>query len=350
MDVAAIANRIPPLDAAAMQTARDRQGTLTKPPGSLGRLEDLSIQLAGIAGRCPPPVPARRAVVVFAGDHGVVSQGVSAYPQAVTGQMVANFLAGGAAINVLARQAGARVVVVDAGVACDIPQSENLVAGKVGPGTSDMTQGAAMTRDEAHQAIQLGIRVAEAEIARGLDLLACGEMGIGNTTAAAAITAVCTGRSPEEVTGRGTGVDDDALARKTDMVKRAIDVNRPDKADAVDVLAKVGGFEIGAVAGAILAAAAARVPVALDGFIATSGALIACALAPEAKGYLIAAHRSAELGHDAALEQLGLAPLLDLQMRLGEGSGAALAFHLIEAAARIIREMATFGEAGVSTG
>jgi nicotinate-nucleotide--dimethylbenzimidazole phosphoribosyltransferase len=339
---------IQPLDEAAMRTAQARQDLLTKPRGSLGRLEALSLQLAGITRRCPPPVPVRKAVLVFAGDHGVVAQGVSAYPQEVTPQMVANFLHGGAAINVLSRGAGARVVIVDAGVAADLPPADGLVSGRIAPGTADMSRGPAMTREQAAAAITLGADVAQREITAGVDLLACGEMGIGNTTAATAITAAFTGISPLELTGAGTGLSPAGVAHKAEVVARALAVNRPDKADGLDVLAKVGGFEIGSICGAMLAAAAAGVPMVVDGFIATAGAQVAAALAPNAVLYMIPGHRSAEPGHDAALARLGLTPLLDLGMRLGEGTGAVLAMNLVEASARIINEMATFADAGVS--
>ncbi len=349
MDLETLINRIGTLDQAAMQAARERQGTLTKPTGSLARLEDLSVQLAGITGQCPPPVPVRRAVIVFAGDHGVVAQGVSAYPQEVTEQMIYNFLQGGAAINVLSRQAGARVLVVDAGVIPNLEPRQGLIIGKIGPGTRDMTQGAAMTREEARAALELGAEVAAQEIERGLDLLACGEMGIGNSTPAAAITSALTGRSPRDVTGPGTGINSSALQQKIEIIGRALDINRPDAEDGMDVLSKVGGFEIGAIAGAMLAAASARVPVVVDGFITTAGALIAATLAPAARAYMIAGHRSAEPGHDVALAHLGLQPLLDLRMRLGEGTGAVLSMGLIEASALILRDMATFDSAGVSS-
>jgi nicotinate-nucleotide--dimethylbenzimidazole phosphoribosyltransferase len=348
MQLQEVLAQIAPLNAPAMQAARARQDGLTKPQGSLGRLEELSVQLAGISGRCPPPLPARRAVLVFAGDHGVVAQGVSAYPQEVTPQMVYNFLRGGAAINVLARQAGARVIVVDAGVASNLAPAEGLVSGKIARGTADMSVGPAMTRAHARVAVELGIRVAEAEIARGLDLLACGEMGIGNSTPATAIIATFSGKPVREITGPGTGLSAPAVAFKAAVVERSLAFNRPDPGDGLDVLAKVGGYEIGAIAGAMLAAAAHQVPVVVDGFIATAGALIASALAPQASAYMIAGHRSAEPGHDAALACLGLRPLLDLGMRLGEGTGAVLAMNLVDAAARILGEMATFAEAGVS--
>lgn len=339
---------IRPLDEAAMQAARRRQDMLTKPTAALGRLEDLSIQLAGITRRCPPPVPHRKAALVFAGDHGVMAQGVSAYPKEVTGQMVLNFLAGGAAINVLSRQAGARVVVVDAGVATELPHADGLIDGKIAFGTADMTVGPAMTREQAVAALELGARVAQAEVDAGLDLLACGEMGIGNTTPASAIVATITGAAPDVVTGPGTGINGEAIRRKAAVIAKALLVNEPDPADGLDILAKVGGFEIGAIAGAMLTAAANGVPVVVDGFISGSAALIAATLCPLAKGYMIGGHQSTEPGHVAAMTHLGLTPLIDLRMRLGEGTGAVLAMHLVDAAARIINEMATFESAGVS--
>jgi nicotinate-nucleotide--dimethylbenzimidazole phosphoribosyltransferase len=350
MSLVELCRRIAPLDAGAMDAARARQGLLTKPAGSLGRLEEISVQLAGITGQCPPPVPARKGVIVFAGDHGITARGVSAYPREVTPQMVLNFLHGGAAINVLARQAGARVIVVDAGVAAAIPPTAGLVQGKIALGTDDFTAGPAMTHEQAIAAVDLGIRVAQDEIARGLDLLACGDMGIGNTTPSAAITAVIARAPVRTVTGPGTGIGSAAMAQKATLIEAAIERNQPDASDGLDVLSKVGGYEIGAIAGAMIAAGAARIPVIVDGFIATAGALIACTLAPGLRPYLIAGHRSQEPGHDVALAHLGLAPLLDLYMRLGEGTGAVLAFHIVDAAARIINEMATFAEAGVATG
>lgn len=339
--------QIAPPDEGAMAAARARQATLTKPPGSLGRLEALSIQLAGLAGR-PLPEIRHKVIVTMAADHGVVAEGVSAYPQAVTAQMVYNFLRGGAAINVLARQVGARVVVVDMGVAAPLEAEPGLVDRKIAPGSGNIACGPAMSRDQARQALLAGAGVVAAELEGGLDLLGTGDMGIGNTTPSAAIAAALTGRPPAEVVGRGTGVDDAGLARKIAAVERALAANQPDPADALDVLAKVGGFEIGGLAGAILAAAAHRRPVVVDGFISTAAAMIAAGLAPQVKPYLIAAHRSQERGHALMLDWLGLDPLLDLDLRLGEGTGAALAFSLVEAAARILREMATFDEAGVS--
>jgi nicotinate-nucleotide--dimethylbenzimidazole phosphoribosyltransferase len=337
---------IPAPDLEAAAAARARQDALTKPPGSLGRLEDLSIQLAAATGS-PRPAVARKAVIVMAADHGVAAEGVSAYPAEVTPQMVLNFARGGAAINVLARQAGARVIVVDIGVAADLdhPAVQNR---KIARGTRNMARGPAMTREQAQAAIYEGIDVAQAEAARGLDLAATGDMGIGNTTASAAIIAAVTGRPAADVTGRGTGVDDAGLARKIAVIERALAVNQPNPDDPLDVLSKVGGLEIGGLAGVIVGAAARRVPVVIDGFIAGAAALIADRLCPDVRPYLIAGHQSVEIGHRAALDHLGLRPLLDLNLRLGEGTGAVLAFHLIEAAARILNEMATFTEAGVS--
>ncbi|HEX4143603.1 MAG TPA: nicotinate-nucleotide--dimethylbenzimidazole phosphoribosyltransferase [Pirellulales bacterium] len=343
-----LVSRIGPVDQNAATAARARQDSLTKPTGSLGRLETLVVQIAGITGR-PLPQLTHKVIVTMAGDHGVVAEGVSAYPQAVTAQMVQNFLRGGAAINVLARQAGARVVVTDVGVATDLPASPNLIAKKVRRGTANIAHGPAMTSDEALAAIRVGVEVIEAELDRGLDILALGEMGIGNTTAAAAIAVVLTDREPAEMVGRGTGLDSAGVARKQAVVERALAVNRPDRDLPLDVLAKVGGLEIAALAGAALAAAAHRRPVVVDGYPSTAAAMIAAALAPALRPYLIAAHRSQEAGHQAMLAWLGLESLLDLGLRLGEGTGAALALLLIEAACRTSREMATFAEAGVSS-
>ncbi len=338
---------IPPLDLNAQAAARARQDSLTKPQGSLGRLEDLSVQLAAITGQ-PRPTVARKAVVVMAGDHGVAAEGVSAYPSEVTSQMVLNFLHGGAAINVLARQAQARVIVVDVGVAAELPPLPGLERRKVAAGTQNMMRGPAMTHAQAEAAIMVGLDVVQAEAARGLDLVATGDMGIGNTTPSAAIVALFTGRPVAQVTGRGTGVDEAGLARKVAAIEMALTVNRPDPADALDVVSKVGGLEIAGLAGVILGAAARRVPVVIDGFISGAAALVAAGLRPEVKPYLIAAHQSVEIGHRAALEYLGLRPVFDLDLRLGEGTGAALAFHVIEASARVLNEMATFADAGVS--
>jgi nicotinate-nucleotide--dimethylbenzimidazole phosphoribosyltransferase len=332
--------------AEAAVAARARLDRLTKPLGSLGRLEELAERLAALRGAAPhveQPV-----VFTFAADHGVVAEGVSAYPQIVTAQMVENFLRGGAAINVLARQADARVIVADFGVANPISASSALVRCSVASGTANLARGPAMSPAQAETAIQSGVRLAEAAMVEGADLLATGEMGIGNTTAAAAITAAVTGAEPEAVTGRGTGVDDEGWRRKVDVVRRALMVNRPDPRDGLDVIAKVGGFEIAGLVGVILGGAARRTPVALDGFIAGAAALVAVTLAPAARHVLFAAHRSAEAGHGIALARLGLTPYLDLDMRLGEGTGAALFIHLARAACRIYTEMATFKSAGVS--
>src|SRR5574340_133896 len=337
---------IKPLDAAAMQAARERQDTLTKPLGSLGRLEDISVQVAGIQGR-PRPGVSSKVVFVMAGDHGCVAEGVSAYPQEVTPQMVANFARGGAAINVLARHVGVRVIVVDMGVAGDCA-GEQIITRKVGPGTRNFAVGPAMTVEEARQCLETGIELFEAELARGLDLVGTGDMGIGNTTPSAAIIAAVTGRSPAEVTGRGTGIDDARLAIKVAVIERALEVNRPNPADGLDLLAKLGGFEIGGLAGVILAAAAHRVPVVIDGVISSAAALVAVALAPQCRDYLIAGHLSVEPGHRAALGHMKLAPVLDLGLRLGEGTGGVLAMDLVDAGVKALNEMATFSDAGVS--
>ena len=343
-----------PLDARAMTAASARLDGLTKPPGSLGRLESIVVTMAGITGR-PDATVSRRAVIVAAADHGVARRGVSAYPQEVTAQMVANFLAGGAAISVLAARAGATLTVIDVGIAGEIPavadtsgRGGRLVSARVRAGTADMTVGPAMTRGEALAAIAVGLRAGEAAVAQGVELLAVGEMGIGNTTAASALTAVLTATPHESVTGHGTGLDAAGLARKRAAIGAALAVNAPDPADPLGVLAAVGGLEIAALVGVILAAVSARVPVLLDGFIAGSAALVAAALAPGVAPRLLAAHRSAEPGHAVILRRLGLDPLLELDLRLGEGSGAALALDLVGAAVAIRDEMATFASAGVS--
>ncbi|HEY5311904.1 MAG TPA: nicotinate-nucleotide--dimethylbenzimidazole phosphoribosyltransferase [Pirellulales bacterium] len=334
--------RIGPLDARAMAAMQARLDALTKPPGSLGRLEALAVQLAGISGRVPP-VCDERAVLVFAADHGVVAEGVSAYPAEVTRQMVLNFLAGGAAINALARQAGAKLIVVDAGVVGDLPPHANLVSRKIARGTQNFVHAPAMTRDEALRAVELGIGCFEP-----CQAVALGEMGIGNSTAAAAIVAAATGCSAAEAVGPGTGIDAAGRERKISAIQRALALHQPDAGDGLALLSAVGGFEIGALAGAMLAAAAARVPAVIDGFICTAAALVAARLCPAVREYLIAAHVSSEPGHPLALADLGLRPLLQLDMRLGEGTGAVLALHLLDAACRIAGEMATFDEAHVS--
>jgi nicotinate-nucleotide--dimethylbenzimidazole phosphoribosyltransferase len=339
---------IRPLDESAMAAARARQARLTKPPGSLGALEELSVRLAGLAGACPPPIPEPAAVAVFAGDHGVHAQGVTPWPREVTGQMVENFLAGGAVVNAFARQTGAAVTVVDVGVATPFDPAERLVRAKVRPGTADLTLEPAMTRDEAEMALAVGITVAGDLVDGGARCLLTGDMGIANTTPAAALTAAFTGAAPEAVTGRGTGIDDATYARKVDVVGRALRRHRPDPGDPVGVLAAVGGLEHAALAGFILGAAARRTPVVLDGVIAVSAALAAAALSPDAVGAMIAGHRSAEPGASVALAHLGLEPLLDLGLRLGEGTGAVLALPIVAGAVRVLHDVATFDAAGVS--
>lgn len=339
--------RIRPADPEAKRAAEFRQANLTKPPGSLGRLEDLSVQLAGIFGTERPKLGGKT-VIVAAADHGVVAQGVTGYPQEVTAQMVRNFLAGGAAINVMARKAGVELIIVDAGVAAPLPDRPDLQRIGMRAGTGDITQGAAMTREEAEACVEAGVGLALEAIEAGADIIGTGDMGIGNTTASSAITAALTRYPPRETTGRGTGRNDEELEHKIDVVACALEVNRPDPDDGLDVLAKVGGFEIGVLAGVVLGAALARRPVVLDGFISGAAGLIAHSLCADVKDYVIAAHLSAETGHRVALSHLGLRPLLNLGMRLGEGTGAVLAMGVVEAAAACLAEMATFMEAGVS--
>jgi nicotinate-nucleotide--dimethylbenzimidazole phosphoribosyltransferase len=345
--LADLVSQIAPLDLPAMEGARARQRMLTKPPGSLGRLEELSIWLAGVRAD-PLPTIREKVIVTAAADHGVARQGVSAYPREVTAQMVLNFLNGGAAVNVLARQAGARVIVVDAGVDAELPAHPDLLRRSAGRGTADLSAGPAMSREQAVFCIISGAELASEQIAAGADLLAAGDMGIGNTTSSAAITAAITGLPAAAVTGRGTGVSDEQLRFKTETVERALALHKPDASDGVGVLASVGGFEIGFLAGVLLGAAAGRRPVMLDGFISGAAGLIACAIAPTARDYMVAAHCSAELGHRVLLDHLEKRPLLDLGMRLGEGTGAALAMIILQSAAACLGEMATFASAGVS--
>lgn len=337
-----------PLDAPAVAGALSRHRELTKPPGSLGRLESLGAQLAGIAGSDLPPVPRPAAVAVFAGDHGVHAQRVSPWPQEVTAQMVANFLTGGAAVNVLARQAGAEVVVVDVGVAGRLDPAPGLIDRKVRPGTADLSAGPAMAPHEVRRALDTGAEVAMALVAAGARCLVTGDMGIANTTPAAALVVALTGRRAAAVTGRGTGIDDDTLARKTALVAAAAARARAVHGDdALAVLAEVGGLEHAALAGFVLAGVALQVPVVVDGVIAASSLLVASRVAPGVERAVVAGHRSVEPGAAAVLDSLGLEPLIDLELRLGEGTGAALALPLVEAAARVLREMATFDQAGV---
>lgn len=345
-DVTNLLTRIPPLDQAAIEQASQRQLQLTKPTGSLGRLEEIAVRMAGITGQVTPQIK-RKAVVVMAADNGVAREGVSAYPVEVTAQMVLNFLHGGAAINVLARQADARVTVVDIGVATALSHPQLLVR-KVRAGTANMTQGPAMSRNEMLQALQIGVDVVNQQVEQGLDLLATGEMGIGNTTAASAITACLLNVPVGQVTGRGTGVSDEQLIHKIRIIEQAIALNKPQADDPLDVLAKVGGLEIAGLVGVILGAAVRRIPVVVDGFISSAAALVAYMLNPAVGAYLFAGHVSVERGHRLILAKLGLVPLLDLNMRLGEGSGAVLAMHIIDGALLTHSEMATFAEAGVS--
>ena len=341
--------RIYPQDFDFRRQAEERLNQLTMPHWALGDLMDLAIDLAGMTRSMHPPV-ARKCLVVMAGDHGVTAEGVSRYPAEVTTQMVHNIVRGGAGINALARQAGAEVRVVDMGAVddfVDLVRAGQVIAKKIGRGTANMVYGPAMTRTHAVMAVEAGIEVANL-LAPEVDVFGTGEMGIGNTTPSTAIAAVLTGRPVAEVTGRGTGIDDDQLRHKIKVVERAIARNRPDPKDGLDVLAKVGGFEIGGIAGLILGAAAHRKPVLVDGFISTAGAMIACVLEPFVRDYIICAHRSVEPGHGALIDKLGRRPLLDLNLRLGEGTGAALAMNVVEAAVHVLTEVATFAEAGVS--
>lgn len=339
---------IKPLDDEWQNVAQRRLDNLTKPQGSLGRLEEFARRLVAIAQDENPSLD-RKAIFVFAGDHGVTAEGVSAYPKEVTAQMVFNFLAGGAGINVLARHAGADVIVVDIGVDHDFAAIAGLVHRKVLPGTRNFSSGPALTAKEARHCLEIGIELAADFARQGGQLLGTGDMGIGNTTPASAIAAVITRRVVAEVTGRGTGITDAALKKKIAAIEAGISFNRPDPEDALDILAKVGGTEIGGIAGLVLGAAKNRLPVVVDGFISTAGALLAYQFCPGVRDYLFAAHNSQEIGHKAMLDALGLKPILNLDLRLGEGTGAALAMLMIEGGLKIYREMATFGEAGVST-
>ncbi|MEH1167460.1 nicotinate-nucleotide--dimethylbenzimidazole phosphoribosyltransferase [Micromonospora sp. CPCC 205539] len=351
---------IRPLDAAAMAAARELHGRLTKPAGSLGALEELSVRLAGLAGACPPPLPEPAAVAIFAGDHGVHAQRVTPWPQEVTAQMIGNFLAGGAVVNAFARQAGASVTVVDVGVATPLPagpvaetgvldpSTPRLVAANVRRGTRDLAVTAALTRDEARAAVETGIRIADELIDAGAGILLTGDMGIGNTTPAAALIAAFTGADPLDSTGRGTGVDDPTYAHKVAVVRAALARHAPDATDPLGVLATIGGLEHAALAGLILGAAARRTPVLLDGVIAVSAALAAAAFAPDAVCAMVAGHRSAEPGATVALRHLGLDPMVDLGLRLGEGTGALLALPMVSGAVRVLHEVATFDSAGVA--
>ncbi len=343
-----ILKKIKPLDNNLLSLTQKHLDNLTKPPGSLGRLEDLVLWAVQVSGKYPPQRP-QKILFTFAADHGVTDEGVSAYPKAVTAQMVLNFLNGGAAINVLARHAGLVLRIVDMGVDYDFEKHPKLIHKKINAGTQNMALGPAMSRDEAISSIRVGIQLAQ-EVAQSdqMILLGTGEMGIGNTTASSAITSVLTGASVDAVTGRGTGIANEALANKRKVIQKALDGNQPNRDDAIDVLQKVGGFEIGGIVGLILGGASERLPIVIDGFISTAAALIAVALKPEVKSYLLAAHQSAEPGHQIALASLGLDPLLSFDMRLGEGTGAALAMNIVDAALCTAIEMASFDQAGVS--
>ena len=345
--VAGTVAAVRPVSTDARAAARDRLDRMTKPRGALGRVEDLAVALAGIAGSCPPPLPDPAAVAVFAGDHGVHAQGVTPWPQEVTAQMVANFLAGGAVVNAFARQVGASVTVVDVGVRTPLDAHPDLRRRRVAAGTADMTAGPAMSRDEARRAVEVGVEVAGELVGAGHRCLVTGDMGIANTTAAAALICAFTGADPAVATGRGTGIDDATLARKTEVVRRALARHAPDPADPLGVVAAVGGGEHAALAGFVLGGAAAGVPVLLDGVNAGAAALVAAALAPGSVGYCLAGHVSAEPGHARALAALGVTPLLDLGMRLGEGTGALLALPVVTGAARALQDVATFDSAGV---
>lgn len=343
----AVLAEIKPLEQEVMAETQERLDNLTKPPGSLGVLEDIARQIAGITGNARPQVP-RKASVLMAADHGVVEEGVSAFPQEVTPQMVLNFARGGAAMNILSRHVGAELVLVDIGVAADLPDVPGLLKKKVAYGTANMARGPALNRQQAIAALEIGVSIAEECVDRGVGLLGTGEMGIGNTTPSTAIIAAYSGLPVDEVVGRGTGVDDARLQRKIDAIKRALAVNRPDPADPLDVLAKVGGLEIAGLAGVMLGGAARRVPVLVDGFISGAAAVIATRLNSWVKDFLIGSHLSQEPGHRVMLELVGLKPMLHMNMRLGEGTGAALAMSLVDAALKILNEMATFADAGVA--
>ncbi|MDD5449711.1 MAG: nicotinate-nucleotide--dimethylbenzimidazole phosphoribosyltransferase [Candidatus Omnitrophica bacterium] len=345
--------RIRAIDEKIMAQAQERLDNLTKPRGSLGRLEEFAKKVAGITRNLKPSF-GRKVIFTMAGDHGVACEGVSLFPQEVTCQMVANFISGGAGINVLARHVGAEVIVVDMGIAKQLTAHSSKLIGfkdkKINYGTKNMAKGPAMTRKEAIRSIEAGIEVFEEEFNKqAIDIVGTGDMGIANTTASSAIATVITGRPCQELTGLGTGLNDDQLKLKVKIIEQALKLNKPDPEDPIDILSKVGGYEIGGICGIILAAASKSIPVAMDGFISSAGALIACKLAPKAKDYIFAAHMSREKGHKAVLEHMGLKPILDLEMRLGEGTGAAVAIGVIEAGVKIYNEMATFKEAKVST-
>lgn len=342
-----VINNIGKLDYSLMQKTQKRLDNLTKPLGSLGRLEDLAKLVVGITKK-ENPVINNKVIFTLAADHGVTEEKTSAYPKEVTAQMVYNFLKGGAGINVLARHIDAKVIVVDMGVASDLKPHPELIIKKINYGTKNMANGPAMTRDEAIKSIESGIEIFDNEFEKGIDIIGTGDMGIGNTTSSSAITAVLTGESIEKITDRGTGLDDKSMKNKIEVIKKAIRLNKPNPKDAIDVLEKVGGFEIGGLSGIILAAAAKRIPIVIDGFISGAAALIAYHLETKVKNYLIAAHCSVEKGHNIILKHMDILPLLNLNLRLGEGTGATLGINLVEAGIKILTEMATFKNAGVS--
>jgi len=345
--IAKIIQNIKPINFKLMEKAQEKLDNLTKPQGSLGQLEDFARRIVGISGTLSPAIK-RKVIFVMAGDHGVVEEGVSAYPQEVTFQMVYNFIRGGAGINVLARHMGAEIVVVDMGVAKDFPLEESITRKKIAYGTSNMAKGPAMSKDEAERAIIAGIEVFEDELnKKRIDIIGLGEMGIANTTSSSAIVACLTKSKVEEVTGSGTGLNQEQIKNKIKVIKKALEVNKPNPQDGLDVLSKVGGFEIGGLVGCILAATSHRVPIVIDGFISAASALIAIKLAPLVKDYIFASHNSVEKGHKIALKYIGKVPMFDLGMRLGEGTGAALGISFIEAGVKILTQMATFEEAGV---
>jgi nicotinate-nucleotide--dimethylbenzimidazole phosphoribosyltransferase len=339
--------RIKPVNSELLAQAQKRLDNKTKPPGSLGRIEEFARRMAAISGT-PAPDMSRKVIYTFAADHGIVEEGVSLYPKEVTSQMVYNFLAGGAGVNILGRHAGAEVRVVDVGVDHDFDETVGLIHRKVARGTRNFAREPAMTREQALTALAVGINLSGDCRAEGVSLIGTGEMGIGNTSSSSAIISAISGLSVRELTHRGTGIGDEALERKIRVIEQGLRLNNPDPTDPLDVLTKVGGFEIAAIAGLVLGCAANSIPVVIDGFISTAGALIASEMHPHVRDYIFAAHQSVEIGHCFMLERIGVLPILDLSLRLGEGTGAALAMMLIEAGVKIMREMATFDEAGVS--
>lgn len=340
-------NKIEKIDYSLAEKIQKRLDNLTKPKGSLGRLEEFAKRIVEITRNENPQIK-DKVIFTMAGDHGVVEEDVSAFPQEVTAQMVYNFIKGGAGINILARHVGARVVIIDMGVSCDFDSHPEIIVKKVNYGTKNISKGPAMTKDEAIKSIENGIEIFEEESDKGIDIAGTGDMGIGNTTLSSAIVASFTGKSVESVTGRGTGINDNTFTHKIEVIKKALEINKPNSKDAIDVLSKVGGFEIGGMAGVILAAAAKRIPVVIDGFISGAAALIAYGIEPKVKDYMFAAHCSVERGHRIILDYIGLEPILDLNLRLGEGTGAALGISIIEGGVKILTQMATFKSAGVS--